>query len=252
SIDSDEHIDYQSRRPFVEFVDGVATSVRWPRHEFYATHWKSRDVVVLKGIEPNVRWQSYCDAIIAVARDTGCSMVITLGALLGDVPHTRPVRVTGNATDPAVSERLGLAPSRYEGPTGIVGVLGDRCRREGLTSASLWAPVPHYVASPPNPPATRALLDRLSAIADLGLTLTPLDDLVDVWRAQVDGAIADNDELITYVRDLETRGDTDADDADDEAPPFDPRHPTSGPLPSADDLVGEVEQFLREQGPSDS
>jgi hypothetical protein len=227
----------------------VATTVRWPQHEFFAARWGSRDVVVLKGIEPNVRWRSYCDAVITVARETGCGMVVTLGALLGDVPHTRRIRVTGTATDPALSGSLGLAPSRYEGPTGIVGVLGDRCRSAGLPSVSLWAPVPHYVASPPNPPATRALLERLSAVAQVGLPLDPLDHLVDLWRVQVNQAIADNDEVTNYVRELEARTDTDSD-----APfPPDARHPVNGDddIPSADELVGEVEQFLREQGPTE-
>ncbi len=216
----------------------------------------TRDLVVLKGIEPNVRWHSYCDAIIAVARDTGCAMVVTLGALLGDVPHTRKIHVTGTASDPALSGSLGLAPSRYEGPTGIVGVLGDRCRAVGLPSVSLWAPVPHYVASPPNPPATRALLERFGVVAHVGLSLDPLDSLVDLWRTQVDTAIADNDEITHYVRELEARADTDDEPHPDDgsaARSSESRHPMSGddPIPSADDLVDEVERFLREQGPTE-
>jgi proteasome assembly chaperone (PAC2) family protein len=247
TIDSDEHVDYQSRRPRVEITEGVATAIRWPEHACYATAWPERDVVVVRGIEPNLRWQSYCDGIIEVARETRCSTIVTLGALLGDVPHTRPTRVTGTSTDPALHEALSLVTSRYEGPTGIVGVLTDRCRADGLDAVSLWAPVPHYVANPPNPPATRALLQRLATVAALPLALDGLDQLSDLWRAQVDRALAENDEMLAYVRELEARFDADAtgaagglDDRLDDGP--------GGLRPSADELVGEVERFLREQG----
>jgi proteasome assembly chaperone (PAC2) family protein len=245
TIDSDEHVDYQSRRPRVEIINGVATAIQWPEHACYATRWPDRDVVVVRGIEPNLRWQSYCDGIIDVARETSCTTVVTLGALLGDVPHTRVTRVTGTSTDPDLNETLGLVASRYEGPTGIVGVLTDRCRSAGLDTVSLWAPVPHYVANPPNPPATRALLQRLASVARLPLTLDGLDQLTDLWRAQVDRALGDNDEMVAYVRELEARYDADhAGTGDDPAFP-------DGPIPSADDLVDEVEQFLREQGGTD-
>ena len=240
TIDPDEHIDYQARRPKVELVNGVATAVRWPEHACYAAAWPDRDLVIVRGIEPNVRWRSYCDAVIRVARETGCRTVVTLGALLGDVPHTRRVRVTGTSTDVDLVERLALQPSRYEGPTGIVGVLSDRCRATELQSVSLWAPVPHYVATPPNPPATRALLERFGSLAGLSLELDGLDQLVDLWQRQVDHAIRDNDEVRTYVRELEAR--IDASEADELGVVI-----GEDGIPSADELVGEVEQFLREQ-----
>ncbi len=241
TIDPDEHVDYQARRPRVELSDGVAKAVHWPEHQCYAASWRDRDLVVFRGIEPNVRWRSYCDAVLTVARETGCRTVVTLGALLGDVPHTRRVRVTGTSTDAALVERLSLTPSRYEGPTGIVGVLVDRCRATEMQSVSLWAPVPHYVASPPNPPATRALLERFGSLAGLPLQLDGLDQLVDLWRTQVDRAISDNDEVTTYVRELEAR--IDADDAEEHGVVL-----GEDGIPSADELVGEVERFLREQG----
>jgi proteasome assembly chaperone (PAC2) family protein len=241
TIDPDEHVDYQSRRPHVEISDGVAVGIQWPSHSCYATSWGERDVVVVRGVEPNLRWRSYCDGIIDVARATGCRTVVTLGALLGDVPHTRPVRVTGTSTDDDLVTSLALTRSRYEGPTGIVGVLSDACRTAGLRTVSLWAPVPHYLASPPNPPATRALLERFEAVARLGLELDGLDRLAEVWRAQVDHALTGNDEMQGYVRQLELRVDTD--DAEEQGVVLD-----ADGLPSAEELVGEVEQFLREQG----
>ena len=239
TIDPDEHVDYQSRRPHVEVSDGVAVAVHWPLHACYATTWRERDVVVVHGVEPNLRWRSYCHGIIEVARETGCDTVVTFGALLGDVPHTRPVRVTGTSTDDALVASLALSRARYEGPTGIVGVLSDECRSAGLRTISLWAPVPHYVASPPNPPATRVLLQRFATVAGLALELEGLDRLADLWRAQVDHALADNDEMRDYVRQLELR--VDSDDTEERGLVL------GDDLPSAHDLVDEVERFLREQ-----
>jgi proteasome assembly chaperone (PAC2) family protein len=241
TIDSDEHVDYQSRRPQVEIAEGVVTGIRWPVHSCYATTWRERDVVVVRGVEPNLKWPSFCDGVLEVARGTGCDTVITFGALLGDVPHTRPVRVTGSSTDDELAASLSLVRSRYEGPTGIVGVLSDACRAAGLHSVSLWAPVPHYVASPPNPPATRALLERFSTVAGVGLDLGGLDRQAELWRAQVDRALVDNDEMQGYVRQLELR--IDSDDAEERGVVLD-----EDGLPSAEELVGEVERFLREQG----
>jgi proteasome assembly chaperone (PAC2) family protein len=241
SVDSDAHVDYQSRRPRVELVDGVARSITWPTHDYYAGSFDERDLVVLRAVEPNIRWREYCETVMSVAAATKCSMVVTFGALLGDVPHTRRVRVTGTATDPALVGPLGLVPSRYEGPTGIVGVLHDACRAAGVKSVSLWAPVPHYIASPPNPPATRALLERFGALTGLSFDLAGLEQLADVWRAQVDRAIEDNDEVKTYVRELEAR--VDAQTAEDEGVVL-----GEDSVPDVDDFVDEVERFLREQG----
>jgi proteasome assembly chaperone (PAC2) family protein len=245
SIDPDEHVDYQSRRPQVELVDGVTREITWPATEGFAVTFPERDLVVVRGVEPNVRWKSFCNAVITIASETRCELVVTLGALLGDVPHTRAVRVTGTATDRALVNGLELSRSQYEGPTGIVGVLHDACRATGLRSASLWAPVPHYVASPPNPPATRALLERLGRLAELTLDLQGLDQLVDLWRDQVDHAISDNDEVTTYVRDLESR--VDAEDAEERGIVLGGHPAGGGSVPNPDDLAAEVEQFLRDQ-----
>jgi proteasome assembly chaperone (PAC2) family protein len=235
-IDSEAHVDYQSRRPTLHMVDGIASSVTWPATECFAVPFAERDIVVVRGVEPNVHWKAYCQSVLEVAGATECAMVVTLGALLGDVPHTRAVRVTGTATDPALVGELGLARSRYEGPTGIVGVLHDTCQAAGWKSASLWAPVPHYIATPPNPLCTRALLERFSALARLTVDLSGFAALVEIWRAEVDEAIAGNDEIRSYITDLEERIDAEPWGTADED------------VPDADELVGEVEQFLRDQG----
>jgi proteasome assembly chaperone (PAC2) family protein len=245
AIEPDEYIDYQSRRPVVEIVDGCARSITWPANDCFAASFRERDLVVVRGVEPNVRWKSFCNAVMTVAEETGCDTVVTLGALLGDVPHTRPVQVTGTTTDPSLGGRMELSRSRYEGPTGIVGVLHDSCRAAGLHSASLWAPVPHYVATPPSPAATRALLERLGVFGGLTFDFQGLDQLAELWRLQVDRAIADNDEVTTYVRELEAR--IDAEDATERGIKLG-NHPAGGTaVPTADELADEVEQFLREQ-----
>jgi proteasome assembly chaperone (PAC2) family protein len=238
-IDSDDYVDYQSRRPTVELIDGVTQEISWPITEIHATSIGGRDLVTVRGVEPNLRWHEYCQAVLEVARDTGCEMVVTLGALIGDVVHTREVPVTGTSTDPAITARLDLVRSHYEGPTGIVGVLQDACRADGIPAVSLWAPVPHYVSSPPNPVATRALLARLGELAGLALDLRGLDELVNVWRSQVDRAVDDNSELEEYIASVEEQMDELADDDDD-------RMMLEPDPEDAADLAEEVERFLRE------
>jgi hypothetical protein len=162
-------------------------------------------------------------------------MVVTLGALLADVPHTRPVRVTGATSDPELMTSLHLQRSRYEGPTGIVGVLHDTARAAGVPSASLWAPVPHYVSTPPNPSATRALLDRLGSLLGTPFELRELDAASETWRTRVDEVVSQDDDVRTYVGQLEERYDTEAETD----------------VPSGENLAAEVEQFLRDRGEND-
>jgi predicted ATP-grasp superfamily ATP-dependent carboligase len=237
SVDPEEHFDFQARRPTVELVDGVTRAVRWPENVFFTVEFEDRDLVVLRGIEPSYRWKSFCNAVLAVVRETGCEMVVTFGALLADVPHTRKVRITGTATDPELIRRLDLAHSRYEGPTGIVGVLHDACHAAGVPSVSLWAPVPHYIASPPNPPATLGLLERFGSLLGLQFRLDRLEESVGTWRRRVDEVAGDDDDVRAYVQKLEERYDAESDDGaswgDD--------------LPSGDELASELERFLREQ-----
>jgi proteasome assembly chaperone (PAC2) family protein len=235
SMDPEEHFDFQSARPTVELVDGVTRDLKWPATEFFAVPVDARDLVVLRGVEPNLRWPSFCREVLGVAGETGCEMVVTLGALLADVPHTRPVRVTGATTDPELMASLHLQRSRYEGPTGIVGVLHDTARATGVASASLWAPVPHYVSTPPNPLATRALLDRLGQLLGTTFELGELDELSQAWQTRVDEVVSQDDDVRTYVGQLEERYDTEAETD----------------IPSGEGLADEVEQFLRDRGDAD-
>jgi proteasome assembly chaperone (PAC2) family protein len=232
SMDPEEHFDFQSARPTVELVDGVTRDLTWPANEFFAVPVDARDLVVLRGVEPNLRWPSFCREVLGVASETGCEMVVTLGALLADVPHTRPVRVTGATTDPELMASLHLQRSRYEGPTGIVGVLHDTARATGIASASLWAPVPHYVSTPPNPLATRALLDRLAQLLGTAFELGDLDELSQAWQTRVDEVVSQDDDVRSYVGQLEERYDTEAETD----------------IPSGEGLADEVEQFLRDRG----
>jgi proteasome assembly chaperone (PAC2) family protein len=232
SMDPEEHFDFQSARPTVELVDGVTRDLTWPANEFFAVPVDARDLVVLRGVEPNLRWPSFCRDVLGVAGETGCEMVVTLGALLADVPHTRPVRVTGATTDPELMASLHLQRSRYEGPTGIVGVLHDTARATGIASASLWAPVPHYVSTPPNPLATRALLDRLAQLLGTTFELADLDELSQAWQTRVDEVVSQDDDVRSYVGQLEERYDTEAETD----------------IPSGEGLADEVEQFLRDRG----
>jgi len=175
--------------------------------------------------------------VLTVVHETGCEMVVTFGALLADVPHTRSVRITGTATDPELIRRLDLAHSRYEGPTGIVGVLHDACHTAGVPSVSLWAPVPHYIAAPPNPPATLGLLQRLASLLGVRLDLDRLADGVGAWRHRVDEVAGDDDDVRAYVRKLEERYDAEAQDGAS----------WGERLPSGEELANELERFLREQ-----
>jgi len=260
ALDIEEYLDFQAARPTVELVDGVVRTVNWPSLSLSAGTLPAggRDLVLLLGVEPNLRWRSFCDDVIGVARTTKCEMIVTLGALLGDTPHSRPIRCTGSATDEVLAARLGMQRSRYEGPTGIVGVLHDAVRRAGFASASIWAPVPHYVATPPNPKATRALLDRLRQLLDLDLDLTDLDIASSAWERSVSEVVAADADVSSYVERLETRFDTaddatdwlDTDDAiidDDEEDADDEDWFYEDELPSGESLAEDFEGYLRDQ-----
>ena len=234
SIDPEDFFDFQVSRPQVSLVDGITRRISWPANDVFSAHIEEvgRDVVLLSGVEPNLRWKTFCDTVLDVARETGCEMVVTLGALLADVPHTRPIRLTGTAADPELIERLGLAHSRYEGPTGIVGVLHDACRGAGFPSVSLWAPVPHYVASPPNPKATRALIERLAELIGVPVGVGDLVEAAAAWEERVNELVASDPDVSSYVRQLEERDDDQIDERD---------------LPSGETLAAELERYLRDQ-----
>jgi len=254
TLDTEEYLDFQAARPTVELVDGVIREIQWPALAFSAGSVPGgRDLVLLLGVEPNLRWPMFCEDVINVARQTGCEMVVTLGALLGDVPHTRKIRCPGSATDEKLAARLGMQRSRYEGPTGIVGVLHDSARRMGFASASIWVPVPHYVATAPNPKATHALLECLSALLDIGLELTELEIAASAWERSVDEVVAGDTDAQSYVERLEHRYDEkaeaedDKDDADD-TEVDDEDWLDEDDLPSGESLAEDFERYLREQG----
>jgi len=259
TLDIEEYVDFQASRPTVELIDGVVRTITWPSLALSAGSLPGggRDLVLLAGVEPNLKWQAFCDDVIGVARATGCEIVVTVGALLGDTPHTREIQCTGSATDEVLAARLGMQRSRYEGPTGIVGVLHDAVRRAGFPSASIWAPVPHYVATPPNPKATRAILDRLRELLDLNLDLTELDIAASAWERSVSEVVAGDSDVSSYVERLERRYDNQAaqptwmesdeeiaaedEDEEDEEDWFD-----EDDLPSGDSLAEDFERYLRE------
>src|SRR6476619_7572393 len=257
TLDNEEYLDFQAARPTVELVDGVIREIQWPALAFSAgsTSSAGRDLVLRLGVEPNLRWPMFCEDVISVARATGCELVVTLGALLGDVPHSRPIRCTGSATDEVLAAKLGMERSRYEGPTGIVGVLHDAVRRVGFPSASIWAPVPHYVATPPNPKGTRALLDKLRQLLDLDLELTDLDIASAAWERSVSEVVSGDPDVSSYVERLEARYDSAAsepawiDDEDDDEIEVEEDEDwfDEDDLPSGESLAEDFERYLRDQ-----
>ncbi|GEE02830.1 hypothetical protein nbrc107696_32760 [Gordonia spumicola] len=210
-IDADDFYDYQSNRPTIAHVSGVTRRISWPVTSVsYAKLSDSdRDVVFVLGPEPNLRWRTFCSTIVDLADALGVELVVTLGALLDDSPHTRPVPVSASAETSEAAARFGLSPSTYDGPTGITGVLQDAFVRHGVPSISLWAAVPHYIAHPPNPKATLALLRRLEPIVGLPVDYGRLEQQAADWQEDVDEMMSDDDDMSAYVRDLEERVDSD-------------------------------------------
>jgi predicted ATP-grasp superfamily ATP-dependent carboligase len=215
-------------------VDGQTRNIDWPENAFYHAPIPGldRDAVLLLGIEPNLRWKTFTGMIVDLAQDLGVELMVTLGSLLADVPHTRPSPVTGGATDPDLIERLGLQRSRYEGPTGIVGILHDACNRASIPSVSLWAAVPHYVSLAPSPRAALALTQRLSDILGTNIDTAELDEASERYSEQVSEAVASDEETAAYVEELEERAEL----LDDEQQ-----------LPSGDSLAAELTRFLRDR-----
>src|SRR3954471_2857674 len=234
SIDPENFYDFQATRPMVSLFEGYTRRIEWPENTFMSAPLPGggHDAIILLGVEPNLRWRSFCDHVTQLATEFKVELVVTLGSLLADVPHTRPSPVTGSATDPELVEQLGLQASRYEGPTGMVGVLHDACARAGLKSASLWAAVPHYVSLTPSPRAAKALVDRLAILLEADVDTDELDEAADSYAQQVSEAVASDEETAAYVQELERRVDELTEESD---------------LPSGDALAAELTRFLREQ-----
>ena len=236
-IDPELFVDFQATRPMVSLEDGRTRKIEWPENAFYRARipGTERDAVLLVGVEPNYRWRTFTEIVTDLAGDLGVELTVTLGALVADVPHTRPSPVTGAATDPQLVDELGLQLSRYEGPTGIVGVLLDSCRRAGIPSVSLWAAVPHYVQLAPSPPAAKALCERLAGVLGTEIDVAELDEASREYVDQVSQAVATDTDTSTYVEELERRADS-LDWLEE-----------SGDLPSGDALAAEITRFLRER-----
>jgi proteasome assembly chaperone (PAC2) family protein len=230
ALDPEDYYDFQVNRPVVTLVDGVTRRITWPTTRLSTARLPDakRDVVLIRGIEPNMRWRGFCDDLLGIAHELGCRSAVTLGALLADSPHTRPVPVIGTTSDSAMSERLGLQRSRYEGPTGIVGVFTEACSRAGLAAVSFWAQVPHYVAQPPCPKATLALLRRVEDLLDVTIPLGELPEAARAWERGVDRLAEEDSEVADYVRSLEEREDV-----------------TELPEATGEAIAGEFERYLR-------
>jgi proteasome assembly chaperone (PAC2) family protein len=240
SIDPEEFYDFQSTRPQVKLADGHARRIEWPDVELYEARVPRapRDLVLLVGHEPALRWRTFSRVITELAEALGTQLVVTLGALLADVPHTRPISVTGMATDADLVARLGLSRSSYEGPTGIVGVLHAACQETGIPSASLWAAVPHYIAAAPNPKAALALVRKLEGLVQVAVDATDLESATADYDRQVNLAVQSDPDVQAFVERLEQAA---ADELGDD----------QGPLPSGDTIARELQRFLRQRGDDD-
>jgi len=235
TIDHEDFYDYTATRPQVRLVQGLTRRIDWPETEL--THavlpGTSRDVVLLLGHEPQLKWRTFTREVVGLATDLGVEMIVILGALLADVPHSRPVRVTGTAADADLVRRLGLGRSTYEGPTGIVGVLHEAFSKARLPSASLWAAVPHYVASTPSPKGALALVGRAAELLSTSVDTTELEVAAADYERQVSEVVAADDDIVAYVRRLEAHAD------DDEVADME--------MVTGDALADELERYLRDQ-----
>jgi proteasome assembly chaperone (PAC2) family protein len=239
AIDPEEYYDFTAVRPTVTLSEGMSRVIEWPENTLHACRipGAERDLVVLRGIEPSLRWRAFCDAVIGACRELDVEMVITLGALLADVPHTRPVPITGLASDEALVERLGYEKSTYEGPTGIVGVLHHACAERGIPSASLWASVPHYVAAAPNPKAALSLIRSFEGVAQVAVDAAELEESSEDYERQVNAAVATDPDVKAFVERLEQTLDETQEDIEPER------------LPSADSIARDFQRFLKQRGP---
>lgn len=237
-IDSDEYYDFQVNRPTIKLIDGVTRRIEWPTTSisWCSPRGADRDIVLVRGIEPNMRWRAFCAEIVELAHRLEVEMTVMLGALLADTPHTRPVPVTGSAYSSETAERYNLAESRYEGPTGITGVLQGLFVQAGVPAVSFWAAVPHYVSTPPNPKATVALLTRVEEVLDIEVPLGTLPEQAEEWERAVTEMTEDDEEIAEYVRGLEERGDAEL-DPDEVMAKID-----------GDALAAEFERYLKRRG----
>jgi hypothetical protein len=207
AIDPEDYYDYQVNRPTVRLVDGLTRRIEWPTSRLSVAKTGEQEVVLLRGLEPNMRWRAFCDELIDFAHELDVESVVCLAALLADVPHSRPIEMHGSASDEVLAEQLGLTKSRYEGPTGVVSVFHEAAARAGLKVVTFWASVPHYVAQPPCPKATLSLLHRAEDALDIAIPLGDLPEQTRAWEHGVDELAREDSEIADYISSLEERED---------------------------------------------
>ncbi len=241
-IDPEEFFDFTAVRPTIRLTEGTIRTIDWPEWTLSSAQvdGADSDLVLLHGAEPSLRWRAFCEAIVSVASELGVARVISLGALLADVPHSRPVAITGIASDDSLVERHGFNRSDYQGPTGVVGVLHAALAEAGMPSVSLWASVPHYVAATPNPKAALALIRSFEAVAGLAVDAGELEEEAADYERQVTAAVATDPDVKEFVERLEHA----MDEVGDEALPDE--------LPSADTIARDFQRYLRQRGPDAS
>ncbi|KHL11232.1 UNVERIFIED_CONTAM: carboxylate--amine ligase [Mumia flava] len=229
-LDPDDYYDFQVNRPIIALEDSGERSITWPTTRVWVARpvGSDRDVVIVQGLEPNMQWKRFCAELLAITESFDVQVVVTLGALLADTPHTRPVPVTGTTNDPTIQTRLDLEESQYEGPTGINGVFAQVCRHADIPTVSLWAAVPHYVAQPPNPKATLALLGYLEDVLESSLPMGDLQELAQAWERGVEELAGSDADIAAYVESLEQARDT-----------------TELPEASGDAIAREFERYLK-------
>lgn len=232
-IDPEDYYDFQVNRPQVSLDEDGVRELIWPTTRVFVAQPETaqRDVVIVRGIEPNNRWRAFTEELLTIIRDFEVELVITLGAMLAETPHTRPIPVNCTATTEELRNRYGFQPSRYEGPTGILGVLTTSCAQAAIPAVSLWAAIPHYFSQPPSPKGSLAIVAALENVLDFEISVAELPQEAHVWETDVDELAADNDEVLSYVHQLEESHDA-------ETP-----EPTSG-----EDIAAEFERYLRRRG----
>ena len=237
-IDPEEFFDFQATRPQVSLVDGETRELTWPENAFFHTRpdGLDHDVVLLIGVEPNLRWRTFCELVVGLALDLGVKQVVALGSLLADVPHTRPSPITASGDSSDLLDELDVDASRYEGPAGIVGVIQDACRKAGMQTVSFWAAVPHYVSLTPSPRAALALCERVDQLLGTKLDLGELEEAVDSYTEQVSEAVAGDEETTAYIEALERQSDS-----------GEPPEEYEPDIPSGESLAAELAKFLRER-----
>jgi proteasome assembly chaperone (PAC2) family protein len=232
NVESEDFYDFQVNRPVVSIDDSEIRSITWPTTQIFgmAIPSMSRDLVIVTGVEPSMKWKSFTSDLLDLADDLEVSLIVSLGSLLADTPHTRPITVTGTGAHPSIAKRLGVSVSKYEGPTGILGIIQDGCLRRGIDAISLWAAVPHYASNAPSPKATLALINTLEEFLNIKIPLSDLPDRADSWESEVNDLAAEDSEIAEYVKALEESKD-------------------AAELPdiSGDTIAKEFERYLRRQ-----